>query len=34
MTSADYSELTTDRPEKSLIARLVKTGLDSDKPKA
>ena len=26
MTSADYSELTTDRPEKSLLARLLKKG--------
>ena len=26
MSSADFSELTTDRPEKSLLARLVKTG--------
>src|SRR4051794_23301786 len=26
MTSADYSDLTTDKPEKSLLARLVKHG--------
>jgi large subunit ribosomal protein L2 len=26
MSSADYSELTTDRPEKSLVTRLLKTG--------
>ncbi|MDE2039739.1 MAG: 50S ribosomal protein L2 [Elusimicrobia bacterium] len=26
MTSADYSELTADRPQKSLLSRLVKTG--------
>jgi len=26
MTSADYSELTTDKPEKSLLSRLVKSG--------
>ena len=26
MTSADYSELTTNRPEKSLLSRLIKTG--------